>query len=204
MTGLALLVVAMLSVAQVRRTLGPLEKLIDGTRRAGERDFSARVDVPTDDEFGELATSFNSMAARLGQPVHGLLTLSDIDKAILSRLDLDRVIETVVVRMRDIVPADFVSIAIVDRNAPAMLRVYTRDQSGDDGLELERCACSTDDTRRAAGASGRPLARPGEGGQAAILAPVAKLGAARCSCCRSSGRTPSSAWSSWAFVAARS
>ena len=61
--------------------------------------------MPGGDEFGELAVSFNSMAARLGSQFTALLTLSDIDQAILSRLDLDRVIETVVMRMRDIVPA---------------------------------------------------------------------------------------------------
>jgi diguanylate cyclase (GGDEF)-like protein len=175
-TGLALLVVALLSVAQVRRTLGPLEKLIDGTRRAGDRDFSARVSVPTDDEFGELASSFNSMAERLGRQFTALLTLSDIDHAILSRLDLDRVIETVVVRMRDIVPADFVSIAIVDRNAPAMLRVYTRDQGVADGLALERCACSTGDTAELlAHPDGLWLDR--ENAVKPYLAAVAKLGA---------------------------
>jgi diguanylate cyclase (GGDEF)-like protein len=169
--------VAFLSVTQIRRTLGPLEKLIDATRRAGDRDFSTRVDVPGDDEFGELATSFNSMAARLGSQFTALLTLADIDQAILSRLDLDRVIETVVMRMRDIVPADYVSIAIVDRNAPEMVRIYTRDQRREGGLELERCSCSTDDTRVL-------LAHP-EGlwidrTQAVkpYLAPVAKLGAA--------------------------
>ena len=176
-TGLALMVVALLSVTQVRRTLGPLEKLIDGTRRAGDRDFSARVDASSDDEFGELALSFNSMAARLGSQFTALLTLSDIDQAILSRLDLDRVIETVVMRMRDIVPADFVSIAIVDRNSPEMLRIYTRNQGADGGLQLDRCACSTDDVSVL-------LTYPDglwlDGAQAVTpyLAPVAKLGAA--------------------------
>ena len=105
-----------------------------------------------------------------------MLTLSDIDQAILSRLDLDRVIETVVTRMRDIVPADFVSIAIVDRNAPEMLRIYTRDQGTENGLQLERCACSTDDVSVL-------LAYPDglwlDGAQAVTpyLAPAAKLGA---------------------------
>ena len=176
-TALALFVVTLLSVVQIRRTLGPLEKLIDGARRVGERDFATRVDVPGEDEFGELATSFNSMAARLGSQFTALLTLSDIDQAILSRLDLDRVIETVVMRMRDIVPADYVSIAIVDRNAPEMVRIYTRDQRHEGGLELERCACLTADTRVL-------LAHP-EGlwidrmqAVKPYLAPVAKLGAA--------------------------
>ncbi len=62
----------------------------------GEKDFTARVDARGNDEFDGLATSFNTMAARLGGEFTALLTLSDIDQAIVSRLDLDRVIETVV------------------------------------------------------------------------------------------------------------
>ena len=174
---LALLIVSVLSAIQIRRTLGPLEKLMEGTRRVGEKDFSARVDVRADDEFGQLATSFNSMAARLGREFTAMLMLADIDQAILSRLDLDRVIETVVMRMRDAVPADYVSIAIVDRNASAMVRIYTRDQRQEGGLELERCAFSTEDT-------GVLLAYPDglwlDRAQAVTpyLAPVTKLGAA--------------------------
>ncbi len=173
---LAVLVAAVFSALQIRRTLEPLEKLVDGTRRAGDGDLTARVDIPPDNEFGALASSFNSMAARLGSQFTALLTLSDIDQAILSRLDLDRVIETVVTRMRDIVPADFVSIAIVDRNAPDMLRIYTRDQGSDNGLQLERYACSTDDVSVLLG---YPDGLWLDGTQAVTpyLAPVAKLGA---------------------------
>ena len=169
---LALLIAALLSVTQVRRTLGPLEKLIEGTRRAGEQDFSTRVAVSSDDEFGELATVFNSMASRLGGQFKALLTLADIDHAILSRLDLDRVIETVVMRMRDIVPADYVSIAIVDRNAPAMVRIYTRDQRNDGRLDLERCVCPRCRHRRVPRASRRRVARRAQ-------APFAVSGAGR-------------------------
>jgi diguanylate cyclase (GGDEF)-like protein len=164
-------------VTQVRRTLGPLEKLIDGTRRAGEGDFSTRVDVRSDDEFGELANSFNSMAARLGGQFTALMTLADIDHAILSRLDLDRVTETVVMRMRDIVPADYVSIAIVDRNAPGNVRIYTRDQRGDHGLEIECCTCAAADTSDLlAHSNGLWLER--ERAARSYLAPILTLGAA--------------------------
>jgi diguanylate cyclase (GGDEF)-like protein len=177
MIALALFVVALLSVTQVRRTLGPLEKLIEGTRRAGERDFSARVDVRSDDEFGELASSFNSMASRLGGQFTALLTLADIDHAILSRLDLDRVAETVVTRMRDIVPADYVSIVIVDRNAPEMACVYTRDQRGEHAVGLARCAFAAQDTvELLAHPDGIWLERARA--QGAFLAPILALGAA--------------------------
>jgi diguanylate cyclase (GGDEF)-like protein len=173
-TVVALLVVALLSIRGVRRMLGPLEMLIDGTRRAGNQDFSARIG---DDELGELATSFNSMASRLGSQFSALVTLADIDDAILSRHELDRVIDTAVLRMREIVPADLVSIAIVDRNAAERMRVVTRDQSSNGPLEH---ACTThaaqDMAALAAHANGLWLERAE--GLASYLAPIAKLGAA--------------------------
>ena len=144
--GLGLLIAALLSVTQVRRTLGPLEKLIEGTRRAGDQFFSTRVAVSSGDEFGELATSFNSMASRLKSQFKALLTLSDIDHAILSRLDLDRIIETVVMPMGDILPADHVGIAVVDHNAPTLVRVYTRDQRNGGELALARTTCPVADS----------------------------------------------------------
>ncbi|MEO8302665.1 MAG: EAL domain-containing protein [Betaproteobacteria bacterium] len=176
-TALALLVVALLSVRVVRRMLHPLEKLIDGTRRAGNQDFSIRLDDSGDDDLGELATSFNSMASRLGSQFNALTTLTDIDDAILSRHDLDRVVDTALKRMRDIVPADIVSIAIADRAATGSLRITTRDQRNDGALEHECSTHSADGTAELLGhPNGQWIDRA-----AAIapwLAPVAKQGAA--------------------------
>jgi transcriptional regulator with GAF, ATPase, and Fis domain len=175
--GLALLIAALLSVTQVRRTLGPLEKLIEGTRRAGTRIFR---------QGSQFRPTTNSASSRrrstrwhpvLGSQFKALLTLADIDHAILSRLDLDRVIETVVMRMGDIVPADHVGIAVVDHNAPAMVRVYTRDQRNGGELELERTACPVADTAAF-------LAHPdgvwleGQEALSPFLTPVTRLGAA--------------------------
>ena len=145
MTGVAFLIAAIVSLAQVSGVLRPLKAALDATRRVADKDFSARIDVERSHGLGELADSFNTMAARLGGEFTALTTLADIDQAILSRLDLDRVIETVVMRMREVVPADYVSVAIVDRNAPAMVRIYTCDQSHG-MLELERCVFSRGDT----------------------------------------------------------
>jgi len=177
LAAIAALIVAGLGFMEIHRTLRLLEGLREGIRRVGQKDFSARVDVGPNDELGDLAASFNSMAAHLGGEFTALLTLADIDHAILSRLDLDRVIETVVMRMREVVPADYVSIAIVDRNASAMVRIYTGHQGGDGGLELERCEFSREDTDvLLAYPEGLWLDRA----QAVTpyLMPVAKLGAA--------------------------
>jgi diguanylate cyclase (GGDEF)-like protein len=146
MTGVAFLIVAVVSLTQVGGILRPLQAVREVARRVSEKDFTARVDPAGNQELGELAQSLNTMAARLSGEFAALTTLADVDQAILSRHDLDRVIETVVMRMREVAPADYVSVAIVDRNAPAMVRIYTCDQSRDGGLELERCAFSRADT----------------------------------------------------------
>ncbi|HVN35376.1 MAG TPA: EAL domain-containing protein [Casimicrobiaceae bacterium] len=173
-TVVALLVVALLSIRGVRRMLRPLEMLIEGTRRAGNQDFSARLG---DEELGELATSFNSMASRLGSQFSTLVTLADIDDAILSRHELDRIVDTAVLRMREIVPADFVSMAIVDRSAPETMRVVTRAQAGDEALERVCTMHAAADTAAiAAHADGVWIERGRD--LPPYLVPIAKRGAA--------------------------
>lgn len=73
---LALLVVLFLSVVQVRRSLGPLEKLQEGTRRLAARDFDMRVEIASGDEFEELADAFNGMAGQLASLVGELERLN--------------------------------------------------------------------------------------------------------------------------------
>ncbi len=74
-----LLLVGMLGMIQVRRTMVPLECLIAGTRRLAERDYSVRVPLSVDDEFGELARSFNHMAERIGGQERRLLERATSD-----------------------------------------------------------------------------------------------------------------------------
>src|SRR6185369_7351564 len=67
-------IVAGLGVMEIHRTLRLFEGLREGVRRVGQKDFSARVDVGGNDELGDLAASFNSMAAHLGGEFTALLT----------------------------------------------------------------------------------------------------------------------------------
>jgi two-component system, NarL family, nitrate/nitrite sensor histidine kinase NarX len=52
--------------------INPLSNLRQGLRRVESGDFSARVDVETQDEFGQVAASFNGMARRLQELYGGL------------------------------------------------------------------------------------------------------------------------------------
>jgi diguanylate cyclase (GGDEF)-like protein len=59
------LLVALLSLAQMRRSLGPLDDLMRGTQRLAEGDFERPIRAGRGDEFGLLAQSFNHMAAMI-------------------------------------------------------------------------------------------------------------------------------------------
>jgi len=50
-----------------KRITRPLRKLVEGTVRLSEGDFSQSIDIPPGDEMGELARSFNDMTGQLLQ-----------------------------------------------------------------------------------------------------------------------------------------
>jgi diguanylate cyclase (GGDEF)-like protein len=137
-TVLALLCIALMSLVQIRRTLVPLERLIDGTRRAADKDFAVQVPVVRNDEFGELAQSFNTMTVRLGRQFTALSTLAEIDRAILTRPDVEQVIDAALRCIRSIVPAERASVVLVDRHAVSSARVFTRGPVEGAATELVR------------------------------------------------------------------
>lgn len=136
---LSVLGVSLLSLVQIRRTLVPLEKLTDATRRLTGRDFASPVDVDRDDEFGELATAFNGMAGRLGRQFRAMTALSEIDHVILAGGGTDRVLGTVLQRAADIVPADLLAITVLDREVAGIARTYLTDAESAEGPAGFRC-----------------------------------------------------------------
>ena len=60
-----LLAAALMSFAGVARIARPVRALVEGTRRLAAGDLSHRLAVPSGDELGELAGSFNEMAGAL-------------------------------------------------------------------------------------------------------------------------------------------
>lgn len=121
---MALWVVLLLSIAQIRRSLVPLEKLQEGTHRIAGKDFDSRVTVTSGDEFEELAGSFNAMAYRLGRQFNALTTISEIDRAVLSALDTEKIVETVLTRLPEILPCDFASVTLLEPETPGTVRTY--------------------------------------------------------------------------------
>ncbi|NIM89949.1 MAG: HD domain-containing protein [Candidatus Aminicenantes bacterium] len=127
----SLWVVSLLSVNQIRRSLVPLEKLKEGTKRIARREFDSRVRVTSRDEFEEVAESFNTMASQLGRQFKTLTTIAEIDRAILSSLDKARIVDTVLARMREVFPCDSVSVTLFESNGAGTAQTYVEDCKSD-------------------------------------------------------------------------
>jgi diguanylate cyclase (GGDEF)-like protein len=143
---MAILLVLLLSTSQIRRSLVPLESLRDGTRKIANREFDSRVDVKSGDEFEELADSFNTMAFRLGRQFTVLATMAEIDRLILSALDTKHIVKTILLRMRDIVVCDFVSVTLIDADSPRSGRTFSGINAAGE-LTSHDIAISTEDIR---------------------------------------------------------
>jgi putative nucleotidyltransferase with HDIG domain len=122
---MALWVVLLLSIRFIRRSLGPLELLKEGTRRIARTDFDCQVEVNSDDEFEELADSFNQMSSRLSRQFKTLVTKAQIDRAILSSLKTETIVRTVITRMRECFSFDAISIGLVDSTSDSQVQMFT-------------------------------------------------------------------------------
>lgn len=138
-------VVLFLSFHQIRKSMIPLEKIKDGTRRIARRDFTSRVDVKTRDEFSEVADSFNLMAGQLGRQFHILTTIAQIDQAILSSRETEKIIDTLLSRLRQVFPCDLVSVTLIDIEATDTGKSYISEVLGESHKQVENIKLSYED-----------------------------------------------------------
>lgn len=122
---LCFLVVLLLSHVYIRRSMHPLELLKTGTQRLAKGDFENRVEVASGDEFEELADSFNLMSAQLGNYFRALNTMAEIDRAILSSLETERIAETALRGILSFMPCQDAAILLTDAKRPQMARRFS-------------------------------------------------------------------------------
>jgi diguanylate cyclase (GGDEF)-like protein len=131
---LGLLLAALMGLVQVRRTLGPLKELADATARVAVQDFSVRVGVERDDEFGALAGAFNAMSARLGRQFTALAANAEVDAMILAGVSLPRLAEIVLRRLSELAQASQHLLLLAEPGLPGHFRLfssgYTQDRDG--------------------------------------------------------------------------
>jgi len=123
----AMLCVMLLSSSQIRRSLVPLQHLRAGARRIAGSDFETRVQVASRDEFQEVADAFNRMAETLGRQFNALVTIDEIDRAVLSSLESVDIVETVLSGIGEVQHCDAVGFVLLDRDDPrhGVLRLGT-------------------------------------------------------------------------------
>lgn len=106
------LIVSILSGRHIRRNLVPLQRLKEGTHRISQGDFGHRIEVNSRDEFENLADSLNDMAEKLDRQFHTLAQTGQATRALLSALDREKIIVTLLEKMPRVVRCDFVSLAL--------------------------------------------------------------------------------------------
>lgn len=119
-------VVLFLSIIQIRRNLVPLEQLKEGAQLLGQGLFDMRVTVTSKDEFQDLARAFNTMAGQLAKQFRTLKTRAEIDRAILSTLDTERIVETTLDRIPLLCRCDTVRIGVAGKKAQDAWRLYEK------------------------------------------------------------------------------
>jgi signal transduction histidine kinase/HAMP domain-containing protein len=127
-TGGIILIACLLAVGAAvrlgRRVVKPIEVLRQGASRLEAGDLNARLHLDTGDEFEELAEDFNRMAARLQEAHSGLeykvvertkaleqslnevRALGETIQAVSASLDLQKVLQTIVIRATELSGSD--------------------------------------------------------------------------------------------------
>jgi len=100
---ISLLMIGLLGLIQVRNTMVPLENLIHGTKKIATGDYST-VKVDGNSEFSELAIAFNSMSSHIKKQLETLRSLSAIDREIVTKLNVNDLINQVLLRMQQLKP----------------------------------------------------------------------------------------------------
>jgi len=125
----ALLFVLLLSMRQIRKSLIPLERLKESTGMISRGELISHEVIRSGDEFEELSESFNVMAIKLNQQFNTLKAMAGIDRAILSLLDTDKIVETFFSRIGIVLPNDAAGVYIRDSAGSSAWYLYTRGAS---------------------------------------------------------------------------
>jgi|GEM_PF-1919913 len=111
----SLLLVVFLSLVIIRKNTAVINKLISGTRKIIDSDFDSKIDIDTNDEFFELANSFNTMAHSLKSVASEYRALSKVDQAILASTADDNIIASIFTSLYVIAP--FNTLILINQHA---------------------------------------------------------------------------------------
>lgn len=108
----SIVLVALLSLAMIRRNLDPLADLHAATERIAERRFDVHVNVKSNDEFRALADSFNAMASGLGRRFRAMDGMLGLGRDLLSARDEETIVRATLERAMTVVPCQAAAILL--------------------------------------------------------------------------------------------
>ncbi|MCZ6873445.1 MAG: response regulator, partial [bacterium] len=118
-TALSLGIALILTINRVRRLADPIRQLAEAANRIAAGQRFVRVDNDSQDEIGGLAQSFNKMAASLAQNEAALqrkvvetTALYEVGQEVLSRVDLEPILNLIVERAHSLLQADASQLAL--------------------------------------------------------------------------------------------
>jgi uncharacterized domain HDIG len=145
---LAFWIVLLLSIISIRKNMVPLEALKAGALRLAQRDFDTRVTVSSGDEFEDVADVLNASAVQLGRQFHAMEVMSEIDSAILSSLDIHKIINTSLKRMNAFFACDGISVSLIRSRRPNIFQTFSYLSNKTDNIIEEYLTVSSDDKQK--------------------------------------------------------
>jgi len=131
-----LVIIAFFSTFQIRRYLIPVEKLMAGIRRIANNNFKQPVNVETNDEFQQLADSFNLMSSKVSKQFEFLATLSEIDRLILSNRAIKEILLSITTQANKALKSNMISFAKLDEEDKSSLQLYSEDTNHIHGMSV--------------------------------------------------------------------
>ncbi len=111
---ITLMIVFVISSIQMRRSLTPLLKLIEGAKNIITGDYTKKVNITSDDEFAVLGETFNKMVVKIDGQFNKIKALSQIDRLTLTAYDEDYISKVLIEYMPSVVSADENAILLID------------------------------------------------------------------------------------------
>jgi diguanylate cyclase (GGDEF)-like protein len=127
---LAAAFVMVLGAWHTRHIVDRLHRLLAGTQRIIEHDFSSKIPAAGHDEIAQLSRAFNEIARSLGMNFATLHVLSQIDRTILSRLDISEVAKSALRCVRYITSARVVILGLYETEVAEAMRIYALRRDG--------------------------------------------------------------------------
>ncbi|HVA40738.1 MAG TPA: HAMP domain-containing protein, partial [Candidatus Binataceae bacterium] len=137
---LTILLIAWLSMTVIRRQLHPLDQLTKATKRVAQRDFESFDNMSWNDEFGDLARSFQVMTEKLKLQFSALEMLAEVDRLLLHAPELESILGTLLPRMAALLHCDSLSVVLFDPDSNGHARAYDYDASESQPRPIRRIA----------------------------------------------------------------